>query len=78
MNSNSQDLQKTMESVLNSPEGKKLLKILRSDGGTAMAEATAALKKGLEQEAVNAMTPMLDNPEVRSLLQSLNKNLNHG
>ena len=78
MNSNSQDLQKTMESVLSSPEGKKLLELFRSDGGAAMAQATAALKQGLEQEAVNAMTPMLDNPEVRSLLQTLNRNLKHG
>lgn len=78
MNSNSQDLQRTMESVLSSPEGKKLMELLRTDGGTAMAHATAALKQGLEQEAVNAMAPMLDNPEVRSLLKSLNKNLNHG
>ena len=57
--------------VLASPEGQKLLALLRADGGSALKQAMQAVKGGDYEGAKTALDPMLQSPEARKLLEQL-------
>ena len=61
------DLQK----VLASPEGQRLLTLLRTDGGGALQQAMQAVKRGDYENAKSVLAPMLRDPEAAELLQKL-------
>lgn len=67
---------KKMKQLLNTAEGKKLLKLLSKDGGGALKQAGAALQQGDTAQVQNLMGPMVDSPEVQKLLASLEQNMN--
>ena len=70
--------QKNLQKLLASPEGKQLLRLLSQDGGAALKRAGTAVKQGDQAGAQAIMAPLLENPEVRSLLASLEKTMDHG
>ena len=57
--------------VLASPEGQKLLTLLRADGGSALKQAMQAVKGGDYAGAKTALDPMLQSPEAKKLLEQL-------
>jgi hypothetical protein len=57
--------------VLASPEGQKLLALLRTDGGGALKQAMQAVKDGDYEGAKTALDPMLQSPEAKKLLEQL-------
>ena len=56
--------------VLASPEGQKLLALLRTDSG-ALKQAMQAVKSGDYESAKTALNPMLQTPEAKKLLEQL-------
>ena len=68
------DFQKLMASE----EGKQLLSLLSSNGGSALKSAAETLKAGDEAGAKAKMEPLVNNPEIQKLLNSLEKTMNHG
>ena len=56
--------------VLASPEGQRLLAMLRTDGG-ALRQAMQAVKSGDYGAAKTALEPMLQTAEARRLLEKL-------
>ena len=75
---NQSEQQKQLQQILSSPQGKQLLKLLSKDGGVAMRSAGEAIKKGDTAGAQSIMGPMMEDPEVRKLLQTLEQSMNHG
>ena len=75
---NQQDSKRAMEALLRSPDGKRLIALLSRDGGSAMRQAASALTSGNERQAKAAMEPMLQNPEVQALLQSMAQAMDRG
>lgn len=59
--------------VLTSPEGQKLLTLLRADGGEALKQAAKSVKQGDYDGAKTVLEPMLQNPEAQALLGRLGK-----
>ncbi len=57
--------------VLTSPEGQKLLAILRAGGGDALAKATQAVRRGDYNAAQSVLEPMLHDPEAQALMEKL-------
>ena len=56
--------------VLASPEGQKLLALLKTDSG-ALRKAMQAVKGGDYEGAKTALDPMLQSPEAKKLLEQL-------
>lgn len=56
--------------ILGSPEGQKLLSMLRSSG--SMQEAATAVQQGRVGEAQAMLRPLMEDPEAAALLQKLN------
>ena len=56
--------------VLASPEGQKLLALLKTDSG-ALKQAMQAVKGGDYEGAKTALDPMLQTPEAKKLLEQL-------
>ena len=57
--------------ILASAEGRQLLTLLRSDGGTALNSAIAAIGRGDYEAAKAALSPQLCRPEARAILEKL-------
>ena len=57
--------------VLTSPEGQKLLALLRSNGGNALDQAAQAVRRGDYASAQTALEPMLRDPEAQRLVDQL-------
>lgn len=69
-----EDFQKLMKT----PEGKKLVKLLNQDGGKALKQAGTALQQGDETGARDTLTPLLEQREIKALLEKLNRTMGHG
>ena len=73
-----QDAARTIQALMNTPDGKRLMILLGSDGGKALRAAANAMQQGNEEKAQESMAPLLKNSEVQALLSSLNRKMNHG
>ena len=73
-----QDVQKGMEKLLGSPEGRELIRVLNPDGGKTMREAAGAMKAGDEQRMKDTVAPLLKSPQVRQLMAQLERSLRDG
>ncbi len=60
-----------MKKLLSSPDGIRLLTLLRRDGGDTLMKAFAAVQAGDTEAAKNLLSPLLDNPETKELLSRL-------
>ena len=60
-----------LRSVLSSPEGQALIRLLQADGGAGLRQAAAALRSGDEAGVKAALTPLLAGTEAEALAQSL-------
>lgn len=74
----SDDPSRAMAALLATQEGKRLIALLQSDGGGALRSAAQSLRQGNESAAQEKMAPLLQNPEVQTLLAKLNQSLDHG
>lgn len=59
--------------VLGSPEGQKILKLLNQDGGKALRQAADALRSGKPEDAMKALSPIMDTDEAAALIDKINK-----
>ena len=59
--------------ALSSPEGRRLLSILRAGDGEALNRATQAVGRGDYADAQALLSPMLRNPEAQKLVEQLKK-----
>ena len=59
--------------VLTSPEGQKLLALLRANGGSALDQAAQAAGRGDYAGAQALLAPMLRDPEAAALVERLKK-----
>ena len=75
---NHQDAARTIRALMNTPDGKRLMTLLGSDGGKALRAAANAMQQGNEAKAQESMAPLLNNQEVQALLTSLNRKMNYG
>lgn len=73
-----QDVQKGMEKLLGSPEGRELIRVLNQDGGKTLREAAGAMKAGDEQRMKDTVAPLLNSPQVRQLMAQLERSLRDG
>lgn len=78
MTENNRQMMTEFQKLMSTPEGKKLVALLSSDGGKALKSAGEALKAGNETEAKEQMAPLLQSSEVQSLLKALGKTMGHG
>lgn len=60
-----------MKKLLSTPDGIRLLTLLRRDGGDTLMKAFAAVQAGDTETAKNLLSPLLDNPETKELLSRL-------
>ena len=60
-----------LRSVLSSPEGQALIRLLQADGGAGLRQAAAALRSGDEAGVKAALEPLLAGTEAEALAQSL-------
>ena len=74
----SDDPSRAMAALLSTQEGKRLIALLQSDGGGVLRSAAQSLRQGNESAAQEKMAPLLQNPEVQTLLAKLNQSLDHG
>ena len=58
--------------VLGSPEGQKILKLLNRDGGRALRQAADALRSGKPEDAMKALSPIMDTDEAAALINKIN------
>ena len=70
--------QKKIQQLLGSSQGKQLLALLSRDGGAALRQAGAAVQAGDSAGAQTIMAPLMEDPQVASLLQSLEQSMKHG
>lgn len=56
-----------------SPAGQKLLQLLRQTGGNELQEAVSKASGGDYAQAKQAISSLLDNPEVRKLLEQMGR-----
>ena len=73
-----QDVQKGMEKLLGSPEGRELIRVLNQDGGKTLREAAGAMKAGDEQRMKDTVAPLLKSPQVLKLMAQLERSLRDG
>jgi len=64
---------KDAKRVLESKEGRELLKLLGRDGGAALREAAAALQRGDAEQARRLLSPIMDTAEASALVDRLNR-----
>ena len=64
--------QQALQRILESAQGKQLLALLSRDGGAALRQA------GDSAGAQTIMAPLMEDPQVASLLQSLEQSMKHG
>lgn len=63
-----------LKRALASPEGARLLAILRAGNGDALNQAAQAVKTGDYAGAKTVLEPLLKNPEAQKLLEKLSAN----
>lgn len=60
-----------LRSILSSPEGQALVRLLRADGGEGIKKAVSAIQAGNTEGARAALAPLLAGTEAEALAQSL-------
>ena len=60
-----------IRTILASPEGQALIRLLQADGGAGLRQAAAALRSGDEAGVKAALTPLLAGTEAETLTKSL-------
>ncbi len=73
-----QDAAQAIRALMNTPDGKRLMTLLGSDGGKALRAAASAMQQGNEKKAQENMAPLLSNPEVQAILSNLNQRMQNG
>ena len=58
-------------SKLNSPEGKRLMALMKKDGGAAFAKAAAAVKNGDYEGAQRFLAPLLEDTDAPELARKI-------
>lgn len=66
------------QKLMKTSEGKQLVKLLSQDGGKALKQAGTALQQGDEAGAKESLTPLLEQQEIKALLNKLNRTMGHG
>lgn len=64
------DMQKLMQ-LARSPAGQKLMDALKQSDSGQVEKAAALARNGSMDQAKNALSGLLDNPEIRQLLRQL-------
>lgn len=64
-----------LQSILTSPEGQALIRLLQADGGAGLRQAVAALRAGNTEGAKAALSPLLTGTKAEALAQSLERKL---
>lgn len=67
--------QRELRAVLDSPETKRLLELLRADGGTALQNAAKAVRQGDAEAARRLLSPLLEDPEAEALMDRIGRKL---
>ena len=67
--------QRELRAVLDSPETKRLLELLRADGGTALQNAAKAVRQGDAETARRLLSPLLEDPEAEALMDRIGRKL---
>lgn len=70
--------QRALKELLKSPQGKRLVELLQKQGGGTVQQAGAAIARGDSQSAQAILAPLMQNPEIKALLQSLDHTVDHG
>lgn len=73
MNIKPEFTRKEIEAVSQSAEARQLLHLLQKDGGSGLAQASEAMKKGEYAKAASILKPLLQAPDTESLMQELNR-----
>lgn len=71
-------MKQEFQKLMSTPEGRQLIKLLSSDGGRTLREAGAALKNGDQGAVRETMAPVLRDPQVKKLMEAVEKAMNHG
>ena len=61
--------------MLQVDEARKLLQLLRRDGGTDFAQASEAVKQGDYKKALPILKSLMENPDAERLLQQISEKL---
>lgn len=64
------DLNRLMK-LARSPAGQQLIQLLQQKGGNELQAAVQKASSGDYQQAAQALSPLLDSPEARQLLKTL-------
>ena len=73
-----QNVQQGIQKLLGSPEGRELIRLLNQDGGKTLQQAAGAMKAGDEQRMKDTVAPLLNNPQIRQLMASLERGFRNG
>ena len=74
---NQQPSQKQVQQILSSEEGQQLIQLFTASGAS-LKEAQQAVKEGNQARAKQIMAPILNRPEVQSLLKQLERSMSNG
>lgn len=74
---NQQPSQKQVQQILSSEEGQQLIQLFTASGAS-LKEAQQAVKEGNQARAKQIMAPILNRPEVQSLLKQLERSMTNG
>ena len=58
-------------SKINTPDGARLLELMKKDGGATFLQASAAAKAGDYQRAKELLTPLLENTNAGTLARKI-------
>ena len=75
--SQNQQMQKQMQQLMSTQEGKALLSIL-SNNPEKLKQAAMAIKSGNQEKAQEIMGPLMEEKQVKDLLSVLNQKLGNG
>ena len=67
--------QQEVNTVLQTEEVKKLLQLLKKDGGAGFTQASEALKRVDLRKIAPLLKPLLDNPDAEMLMQKISQKL---
>ncbi len=65
--------QADIQKLLQSQQGKRLLQLLRSDGGSTMGQASQAAKAGDYARAIQLLQPLMNTPDSNQILKEIQK-----
>ena len=65
--------QENIQKVLGTADGRKLLSLLKKDGGAALRQAGDAIRRGDHAAAEAILSPIMNSPEARELIARINQ-----